>query len=194
MNWLQELLKKLGIADTEIAKIDAEVRKELPMHFVPKDKYNELADQRKKLEKDLTERDGQLEELRKSAGSSEELKKQIEQLQAANKEAAEKHAAELKELTLSNAISAALNGKVHNEKVVTGLINKEKLVIGDDGKIVGLEEQLTDLKASDAYLFKDDSQQQQQTPPGFRVGGSGNPTPPVATASLKDAIAAHFQK
>ncbi|MFD3274568.1 phage scaffolding protein, partial [Paenibacillus dendritiformis] len=101
MDWLKELLKKLGVADTEIEKIDAEVRKELPMHFVPKDKYNELADQRKKLEKDLTERDGQMEELRKSAGSSEELKKQIEQLQAANKEAAEKHAADLKELTLT---------------------------------------------------------------------------------------------
>ncbi|MCY9734161.1 phage scaffolding protein [Paenibacillus alvei] len=192
MDWLKELLKKLGITDTEIEKIDAEVRKELPLHFVPKDKYNEAAEAKKKAEKDVTDRDKQIEELGKTAGVSEELKKQIEALTTANKEAAEKHAAELKELTLTNAISASLSGKVHNEKVVTGLINKERLVIGDDGKIVGLEEQLTALKTSDSYLFKDDSQQQQK-PPGFVVGGGGNPTPPAAGISLKDAIASHFQ-
>ncbi|BFH16511.1 scaffold protein [Paenibacillus dendritiformis] len=192
MNWLKELLKKSGVADTEIEKIDAEVRKELPMHFVPKDKYNELADQRKKLEKDLTERDGQLEELRKSAGSSEELKKQIEQLQAANKEAAEKHAAELKEITLTNAIKSALNGKVHDEALVTGLFDKSKLVIDGD-KVVGLDEQLKGLQESKAFLFKTEEAPQQQQQPGFKVGGAGNPNPPAATATLKDAIAAHFQ-
>lgn len=174
MDWLKELLKKLGIADTEIEKIDTGVRKELPLHFIPKDKYNELADQRKKLEKDLTERDGQLEELRKSAGSSEELKKQIEQLQGANKEAAEKHAAELKEITLTNAIKSALNGKVHDEGLVAGLFDREKLVIDGD-KIVGLDEQLKGLKESKSFLFKADETQQQQQP-GFKVGGNGQGT------------------
>ncbi|KJB88586.1 minor structural GP20 protein [Paenibacillus sp. E194] len=195
MDWLKELLKKAGFEEAKIDGIVAEVSKELPKYTVPKDKYNELSEAKKKAEKDVTDRDKQIEELGKTAGLSEDLKKQIETLTAANKEAAEKHAAELKELTLTNAISAALNGKAHNEKVVTGLINREKLVIGDEGKIVGLEEQLTALKSSDGYLFKDDTQQQQQqTPPGFRVGGGGNPNPPAATASLKDAIAAHFQK
>ncbi|KGE21117.1 phage scaffolding protein, partial [Paenibacillus wynnii] len=41
-----------------------------------------------------------------------------------------------------------------NEKVVTGLIDKGKLVIGDDGKVVGLDDQLKVLQTSDAYLFK----------------------------------------
>ncbi|GAV13242.1 phage scaffolding protein [Paenibacillus sp. NAIST15-1] len=194
MDWLKELLKKLDVEESKIDGIVAEVSKELPKYTVPKDKYNELSEAKKKAEKDVTDRDKQIEELGKTAGLSEDLKKQIETLTAANKEAAEKHAAELKEITLTNAISAALNGKVHNEKVVTGLINREKLVVGDDGKIVGLEEQLSKLKTSDAYLFKSDDTQQQQTPPGFRVGGGGNPNPPAATASLKDAIAAHFQK
>ncbi|CAH8772237.1 phage scaffolding protein [Paenibacillus dendritiformis] len=183
MNWLKELLKKLGIADSEIEKIDTEVRKELPMHFVPKEKYNELADQRKKLEKDLTERDGQLEELRKSAGSSEELKKQIEQLQAANKEAAEKYAADIKELTLTSAIKSALTGKVHDEGLVAGLFDRDKLVIDGD-KVVGLEEQLKGLQESKAFLFKPEDSQGGGQGPGFRVGGSGQGTGQAASDQL----------
>lgn len=192
MDWLKELLKKLGIADTEIEKIDTGVRKELPLHFIPKDKYNELADQRKKLEKDLTERDGQLEELRKSAGTSEELKKQIEQLQADNQAAAEKYAADIKELTLTNAIKSTLSGKVHDEGLVAGLFDKSKLVIDGD-KVVGLEEQLKGLQETKAFLFKSDETQQQQ--PGFKVGGNGDGTPPNnKPVSLAEAIASHFKQ
>lgn len=194
MDWLKELLKLLGIAETEVDKIDAEVRKELPKHFVPKSQYNEVNEAKKNAEKDVADRDKQIEELGKSAGLSEDLKKQIDALQAENKSNKEKYESDLQELKLSNAISAALNGKVHNEKVVTGLINKEKLVIGDDGKIVGLDEQLAALKTSDAYLFKsEDSGDGAGGTGGFRVGGAGNPNPPAAGVSLKDAIASHFQ-
>lgn len=193
MEWLKELLKKLGVAETEIDKIDAEVVKELPKHFVTKTQYNEVTEAKKKAEKDVTERDKQIEELGKTVGLSEELKLQIQTLQTENKEAAEKHAAEMKELQLSNAIKSALSGKVHDEDLVAGLFEKDKLVI-NDGKVVGLDEQLKTLQESKAFLFKPDESQQQQTPPGFRVGGGGNPNPPATTASLKDAIAAHFQK
>ncbi|WP_019636132.1 phage scaffolding protein [Paenibacillus fonticola] len=193
MDWLKELLKKLGIAETDVEKIDAEVRKELPMHFVPKSQYNELSEAKKKAEKDVTDRDKQITELGKTAGLSEELKKQIETLTNENKAAAEKHASELKEMQLSNAIKSALSGKVHDEDLVAGLVQKDKLIVNDD-KVVGLDEQLKTLQETKAFLFKSDDNQQQQTPPGFRVGGGGNPNPPPATASLKDAIAAHFQK
>lgn len=194
MEWLKELLKKMGIADTEIDKIDAEVVKELPKHFVTKTQYNEITEAKKKAEKDVTDRDKQIAELGKTAGLSEELKKQIETLTTENQAAAEKHATEMKELQLSNAIKSALAGKVHDENLVAGLFEKDKLVI-NDGKVVGLDEQLKTLQESKAFLFKsEDGQQQQQTPAGFKVGGGGNPNPPAATASLKDAIAAHFQK
>ncbi|MGM1047608.1 MAG: phage scaffolding protein [Bacillota bacterium] len=173
MEWLVELLKKLGVAETEVDKIDAEVRKELPKHFVPKAQYNETVEARKKAEKDVTDRDKQIEDLGKAAGLSEELKQQIQTLQGENQAAKEQYEADLKDIKINNAISAALTGKVHNEKVVTGLIDKNKLVIGDDGKIVGLDEQLTGLKTSDDYLFKPEDSGQGQQQPGFRVGGGG---------------------
>lgn len=170
MDWLKELLKKLGVTDTDVEKIDAEVRKELPMHFVPKSQYNELSEAKKRAEKDVTDRDKQITELGKTAGLSEELKQQIQTLQAENQEAAEKHATEMKELQLSNAIKSALNGKVHDEDLVASLFEKDKLVI-NDGKVVGLDEQIKTLQESKAFLFKSEDGQQQQT--GFRVGGAG---------------------
>ncbi|MEK4449926.1 phage scaffolding protein [Paenibacillus sp. FSL L8-0506] len=174
MDWLTKLLKDAGFDESKIDGLVGDVNKELPKHFVPKSQYNELSDTKKKLEKDITDRDTQLETLSKDANASEGLKAEIAKLQGENKTAAEKYAADLKDMTLTNAITAALNGKVHNEAVVTGLINKDKLVIGDDGKVVGLDEQLTGLKTSDAYLFKPDEPGAGGGTGGFRVGGGGS--------------------
>lgn len=183
----------LGFTEEQATKAAAASAEELK-GFIPKARFDELNEAKKKAEKDVADRDTQIAELGKTAGLSEDLKKQIETLTNANKEAAEKHASELKELTLTNAIKSALNGKVHDEGLVAGLFDKDKLVIDGD-KVVGLDEQLKGLQESKAFLFKpEQQQQQQQTPPGFKVGGGGNPNPPAATATLKDAIAAHFQK
>lgn len=136
--------------------------------MIPKARFDEVNEAKKQLETDLSSRDSQLEELKKVAGASDELKNQIQTLQNENKEAADKHAAEMKDLTLTNAIKLALNGKVHDEDLAAGLIDKEKLVIDGD-KIVGLDEQVTSLKESKAFLFVSVEQQQA----GFRVGGNG---------------------
>ncbi|MEK4239071.1 phage scaffolding protein [Paenibacillus sp. FSL H7-0714] len=182
MDWLKELLKKAGFDESKIDGLIGDVNKELPKHFVPKSQYNDLSDTKKKLEKDITERDTQLETLSKDAGASETLKAEIARLQGENKTAADKYAADLKDMTLTNAITAALNGKVHNEKVVTGMIDKNKLVIGDDGKVVGLDEQLKGLQTSDAYLFKpEDIGVGSGGTGGFRVGGAGGGSAGAAT-------------
>lgn len=168
MDWLKELLKKLGIEEAKVDSIIGEINKELPRYLIPKDKYNELAEAKKKLEKDLTDRDGQLEELKKAAGASEELKKQIETLQGENKKTTEEYQAQLKDLTLTNAIKMALAGKVHDESLVAGLFDKSKLVV-DGEKIVGLDEQLKTLKESKGFLFKTEEKK-----PGFQVGNDGS--------------------
>ncbi|WP_028560673.1 phage scaffolding protein [Paenibacillus pinihumi] len=192
MDWLKALLKAAGLDDAAIDALIGDVNKELPKHFIPKDKYNEAVEAKKKAEKDVTDRDTQITELGKTAGLSEELKQQIATLTAANTAAAEQHAAEMKELQLSNAIKSALAGKVHDEGIASGLVDRAKLVLDGD-KVVGLDEQVTALKTSHAFMFKEDKADPNQKPPGFHVGGAGNSTPPAAGASLKDALAAHFQ-
>lgn len=188
MEWLKELLKKAGIEEAKLDAVIGDINKALPEHFVPKARYNEVAEAKKKLEADIAERDKQIADLGKAAGASEELKKQIEQLQAANKEAQQKYEADLKNLKLSSAIKAAIAGKVHDEDLVAGLFDREKLVLDGD-KVVGLDEQLKTLQESKSFLFKQDSQQQ----PGFNIGGGGG-NPPTVNNDQLAAIFGNDQK
>lgn len=193
MEWLKKLLEK----HTKDGKLDleafmAEAATEFPKAAVPKDKYNELSEAKKKLEGDLQARDAQLEELKKAAGASENLKKQIETLQADNKKKDEDYQTQLKDLTLTNAIKLAVTGIVHDEGLVAGLFDKSKLVIDGD-KVVGLEEQVKSLKETKAFLFKEEKEQPK---PGFKIGTDGKEVSaePGKSASLFDAVGAALKQ
>lgn len=192
MDWLKALLKAAGLDDAAIEKIIGDAGKELPKHFIPKDKYNEALEAKKQAEKDVADRDKQIEDLGKTAGLSEELKKQIETLQAENKTAKEKYEADLKDITLNNAIKSALSGKAHDEAIAAGLVDKAKLVLDGD-KVVGLDEQIATIKKDKPFLFKEEAPAPGGKPPGFQFGAPPPPAPPAAGTSLKDAIASHFQ-
>ena len=188
MEWIKALIEK----HTKDGQLDQEelikdINKEFPKHAVPKEQYNTLAETKKKLDAGIAERDKQLEELKKI--DAEGLKAEIERLQEENKAATEKYEAELKDIQLANAIKLAVAGKVHDEDLVSGLVDKTKLIIGDDGKIVGLDEQIASLKENKAFLFKsEDETNQQQQQAGFKVG---NPHPNNQQA-IDTAIAAAF--
>ncbi len=154
MDWLKELLKKAGLDESKIDSLVGDVNKELPKHFVPKAQYNDQAEQRKKLESDLAERDTQLEGLKKSSGDSEALKQKIETLQGENKAAKEKYESEMKELSLSTAVKLALSGKVHDPRIVLDQLDKTKIELDEAGGIKGgLDDQIKALQTSMAFLF-----------------------------------------
>jgi DNA repair exonuclease SbcCD ATPase subunit len=165
MDWLKELLKKAGIEEGKLDGVIADINKELPKYFIPKDKYNEVAEAKKKLEADIAERDNQLEQLKNAAGNSEELKAQIEQLQAENQKAAEEWQAKMAQMQLDFAIEKALAAaKAKNAKAVKALLDMEKVKL-DGEQLLGLDDQLKELQKSDAYLFGDSG----------KVGGGTNP-------------------
>ena len=165
MEWLKELLKKVGIEEAKLDGLIADIGKELPKYFIPKDKYNEVAEAKKKLEADIAERDNQLEQLKNAAGNSEELKAQIEQLQAENQKAAEEWQAKMAQMQLDFAIEKALTAaKAKNAKAVKALLDLEKVKL-DGEQLLGLEDQLKTLKETDPYLFGDSG----------KVGGGTNP-------------------
>lgn len=154
MEWLKELLKNAGLDADKIDGFVTEFNKEAPKHFIPKERYNELAEAKKKLEGDILERDKQLESLKAIAGNSEELKKQIEQLQDENKAAKEAYEKQARELTLNTAIKLSLAGKVYDPDIVLGLLNKETLQLDENGNIkAGLDDQLKSLRESKGFLF-----------------------------------------
>ncbi|MGI6302244.1 MAG: phage scaffolding protein [Verrucomicrobiota bacterium] len=58
---------------------------------------------------------------------------------------------------LTNAIKLAIAGKVHDEGLVTSLFDKSKLILSEDGKIAGLDEQLKNLNDTKKFLFKEEN-------------------------------------
>ena len=137
----QEDFTALGISE-ELAKKAAEASKKELEGFIPKSRFDEVNEAKKTLEEDVKARDKQLEELKKSNGDNETLQGQIKKLQDSNKAEKERYESELKSLKIANAVKLAVNGKVHDEDLVAGLIDKEKLVIDENGGIIGLEEQV----------------------------------------------------
>ncbi|MDU1453156.1 MAG: phage scaffolding protein [Paeniclostridium sordellii] len=122
--------------------------------YVEKTKFDEVKQAKKQLETDVKDRDTQLETLKKSAGDNATLNQQIEQLQNDNKKKDEEYQAELKDLKLTNAIKLAITDSAQDIDLVTGLIDKSKLILSEDGKVTGLDEQITGLKESKSFLFK----------------------------------------
>nr|PZN07633.1 MAG: hypothetical protein DIU64_12020 [Caldicoprobacter oshimai] len=155
MDWIKEILKNAGIEEAKIDEIVGVISKELPKHFIPKDKYNEVAEAKKQLEANLTERDKQLKELAEKVKGNEELEKQIKDLQEANKKAKEEYEAKIKNITLDNAIKLALKEhKAKYEDLLVGKFDKSKLTIKEDGTVEGLEEQIKALKENYKDLFE----------------------------------------
>lgn len=134
-------------------------------------------------------RDKQLEDLKKTVGDSEELKKQIKDLQAENKAAAKAHTTELNNLKINSAIENSLlayNAKT--PKAVKSLLNMENIKIGEDGKVTGIDEQLKALiEAEDTkYLFNDNKPHLKGTLPGF---GGNEKEPDLANMTYSQECA-----
>ena len=188
MEWIKQLIEKHtkdGVLDQEA--LFKEINQEFPKYAVPKEKYNTLAETNKKLEEDLKVRDEQLEKLKEI--DVDGLKEQIETLQEENRKAKEDYAKELKELQLNSAIKLAITGKVHDEDIVSQLINKDELVLSEDGKVVGLDEQINSLKETKGFLFIEEKQDEQEEQPGFQKIGN---EPPNNQEAIDQQIAAAF--
>ena len=151
----KEEIIALGI-DAEAAQKIADLSAEELKGYIPKSRFDEVNEAKKNAEALVKERDGQLEELKKSAGDSEALQKQIADLQEANKAAAKKYADDLKQMQIDNAVDKAIvvaNGK--NSKAIKALLDLSDAKLNEDGTVKGLSEQLEALtKAEDSsFLF-----------------------------------------
>ena len=184
MEWLKELLKNKGVADDVIQSVVTSAEEKLK-GFIPKHRFDEVNEVKKQLEEQLAERDKQLTELKKSAGDNEELRKQIESLQAENKAKEEEYQARIKDLSITTAIKLAVAGEAHDPDLVANLLDKSKIEVDEEGNIKGgLDDQLQALREAKSFLFvqKEQTNNQQQfkglTPADGRdplPGGIKNP-------------------
>lgn len=186
----------IGIEEKLAEKAAAESKKELA-GYVPKDRFDEVNQSKKQLETSVEEYKNQLETVKASAGDNETLRQQITELQTQNQQKDADYQKQLNDLKLTNAIKLAIADSAQDSDLVVGLINKEKLILGDDGKVTGLDEQVKALKENKAFLFKEqENKAPEKQKPGFRIGVSGQKegeTRESGQMSIKDAIAARLQ-
>lgn len=168
-------MKIEGITDdlaTKIAELSAEELK----GFIPKTRFDEVNEAKKNAEALVKERDKQLEDVKKSTGDNEELKKQIETLQEQNKTAKAEYEANIKRVQKENIDTLLLAEQgAKNAKAVLALLDvvDDKLE-GDDYKAARLA-QIQELQKSESYLFNLKSESQSK-PAGATPANSGSQT------------------
>ena len=161
----KEDLIAMGLTEKQAKK----VMDSLDGNFVTKTRFNEVNEENKTLKKSVSDRDKQLEDLKKSSGDNAALQQQISDLQKQNADQQKAHDEELAKLKLDNAIEIALSGaKAKNGKAVKAMLDMSKVKMGEDGKLSGFDEQIEALKKSDSYMF-DVEQQTQQQFTGFQI-------------------------
>lgn len=182
----KEDLIAMGLTEEQAKK----VMDSIDGNFVTKARFNEVNEENKTLKKSVSDRDKQLEDLKKSSGDNAALQQQISDLQKANADQQKAHETELNQLKLDNAVEVALSGaKAKSNKAVKAMLDMAKVKLGEDGKLSGFDEQIEALKKSDGWMFDADQQTQQQFT-GFQPGASStvpNPTAAGYEARLADA-------
>lgn len=181
----------LGISEEQAEKAAAASAEELK-GYIPKNRFDEVNQERKQLKSAKESAEAELEKLKQNAGDNIDLQKQIQQLQEAAAQKDSEHAQELNALKLTNAIRLGVTD-AQDADIVAGLLDREKLVLGEDGKVSGLEEQLKTLRTEKPFLFKK-AEDKGSIP--FRVGSirednsGGVGTDGGKQMSMREAIAA----
>lgn len=150
MEWLQKLLSDAVYGDDGKLDVDATMKKineEAPKHIVPKEQYNTKV-------KELDTANGTIKDLKKSNGDNEELQKTIKEHEKTIKQLQEDHESEMKGIKIDSAITKLLaDNKAKHPDLLAGKFDRDKLVIGEDGKVTGLDDQLKGLKETYKDMF-----------------------------------------
>lgn len=150
----KEDLIAMGLTEEQANKV-LEAYTESLKGFIPKARFDEVNDAKKDLEQQLKDRDKQLDDLSKKVKDNEELSKQIKDLQDANKATRDQYEAKINDMKIEAAIRDKLTDTKYPDLLITKF-DKSKLVVGADGTVSGIDEQLTGLKEIYKDLFTPD--------------------------------------
>lgn len=158
----REELKELGLTDEQIESVMSSHGKTVN---ATKEELNTVTTDRDNLKTQLSDRDTQLENLKMQSKGNDDLQATIDSLKEANNEAKEAHQKQLNDLKFGYELDQALlSEKARNPRAVKALLDTDTIKLNEEGQLIGLTEQLTNLKETDDYLF----------------AGEGDNTPPPA--------------
>ncbi len=169
----KQKLLEMGLTEEQADKV-LEANKIQLEGFIPKNRFDEVNNAKKQLEKDITERDKQLKTLKESAGDNEALQNEITKLQNENQTAKDNYDKEIAALKLNSAIETALGThKAKNITAVKALLDTSKISI-DNGNLLGFDEQITALKEAEGtkFLFEGEAKAPAGTGPAPGADGT----------------------
>jgi len=185
MEWLQAILDDEKVED----KVGA-IKKELPMHFVPKEKYNEKAsemqektDELKATTDKMTDLQGQVEKLSGAEGEQEKLKEKLEAINGEFETFKSESELRLGNAKKTQAVELGLRDAQVNPETIDLLIplfDLEHIELADDGKIRDWNKHLDPVKESRKSQF-----------PETAVSGT---TPPDATSTEPGGYKARYDE
>lgn len=115
--------------------------------MIPKYRFDEVSRRAQEAEAKIAELQAKVDTLATKDKEIEDLKKQVQDITQGY---------ELEKINAkkNDAIDLAIKGKVVDIEVVKSLLDMEKITVDEKGKVQGLNEQLKNLQASKAYLWK----------------------------------------
>ena len=121
--------------------------------YIPRNRLNEVAEQRDEYKNMLSERDKQLTELKAKATGNEELQAKLQELEQQNAQTKEEYESKLSAQKFDFELEKAIReAGARNPRAVKALLNTAEIKL-EDGKLSGLEAQMEKLKKEEDYLF-----------------------------------------
>ena len=150
----KEQLQALSLTEEQINAIIEDYGK----NYVSKAQFNEKNDAYKQAKLEIENLTNDISTLSEANKANEALQSQIKELQDAATKREADYNENIKNMKIDTAITKALSKSgAMNETILTGLLDRTKIAIGEDNTITGIQEQIVALKESDPYLFKQDS-------------------------------------
>ncbi len=105
---MHDKIVALGLDAETAEKVENVLKEIIKDNYVPLARFNEVNEAKKKLDETITQRDNQLAELSKASGMTDDLKRQIDALQADNAKAKQEYNTEIKRLKTDTYINGIL--------------------------------------------------------------------------------------
>lgn len=155
MEWLRALLEKAEVKDgvLDIDKLMSTVNVEAPKNVMSKAEFNNVNEQ-------LKTANSTIESLKKDNKDNADLQAKITEHENTIDSMKKDHKAEIAKMKKESAIKDSLRKeKARHEDLLLGKFNLDKLQLNEDGSILGIDDQLKQLKENYKDMFdteKDD--------------------------------------
>ena len=143
-------------------------------HYVPHARFDEVVTQRDQANASFAEQKAQLEKLSKQVEEGSDAQTTIKNLQ--EKLAAQSKLAKM--ATIETKLHPLVTDSIAPVGDLLGFMDLEKIVVSEDGSVLGLTEQLASVRETRSYLFKSTEEVGEDNSNSQVGAGTGNPGNP----------------